>query len=339
MEANPKPGQKTAKRRSPGRVAKNGKREENYINKRKRRSNSPQPTTRTVRPRLSVASQTDAMATPLTLEALQKELATSRKEQMDHLDGKLLGLNEKIASNSVLILEERKERKNQLKKLNDKIEQLSRNASAPSSATVANSGFPALSTPSLQSPFGRTRIDDEYHKYERARSSLVFYPIPGETNDEMLKALQVFLTKGMKIPKEELKRSDIALTRRVRTTRNARARKELLVLFTDQEIRDFVLSHARNLSGHIDSNKKPTAGVRIEVPTHLLNVKRSFDEYGYMLKMELGNSFKRNVRYDDTNRTLVMDVKYPGEGNKWDRITYEQARRGISVAKSLNKAD
>ena len=72
--------------------------------------------------------------------------------------------------------------------------------------------------------------------------------------------------------------------------------------------------------------------MRIDVPTTLLNAKREFDQYGYTLRNELGADFKRNLRYDDANRTLVLDVKYPGT-TKWERITYEQAKRGNRIAK------
>ena len=46
----------------------------------------------------------------------------------------------------------------------------------------------------------------------------------------------------------------------------------------------------------------------------------------------MGNTLKRNVRYDDADRTLVMDVCYPG-AQKWERISYAQAIHGIEMSK------
>ena len=46
----------------------------------------------------------------------------------------------------------------------------------------------------------------------------------------------------------------------------------------------------------------------------------------------MGPQFKRNIRYDDANRTLVMDIKYPGEDSKWERLTYDEAVHGNRMA-------
>ena len=315
--------QSSGKRITPGRAA-----------KRKQPSDSAEKTRRTVKARLSsTASElatSEDMATPLTLEMLRNELATNRQEQMDHIDKRLLVITERMASNTQLIIDERRERQEETKKLNERIDML---MSKPGQNNALN--LPLVPRSHHSHAIGRynnTRADDEYNKYERARNSLVFYPIEGETTEAMMMALQKFITNDMQIPKGEVKRSQIELVRRVRSTRNARARNELLVLFSDTESRDFVLSHAKNLADHKDTAGKPTAGVRIEVPNALLNTKRDFEQYGYALRNELGSDFKRNIRYDDANRTLVMDVKYPGNV-KWERITFDQAQRGNRIAK------
>ena len=94
------------------------------------------------------------------------------------------------------------------------------------------------------------------------------------------------------------------------------------MVFSDSDTRDFVLSHARNLAGKSDM------GVRIDVPPQLLGVKRALYEYGYILKNEIGIGFKRNVRYEDAEQTLVTDVFYPSD-KKWERINFIQAKAGI----------
>ena len=66
----------------------------------------------------------------------------------------------------------------------------------------------------------------------------------------------------------------------------------------------------------------------------LLNMKKAFDKYVYILKQELGTGLKRNIRYDDANRCLVMDIKYPGAKDEWERITFAQAEHGIAMTDS-----
>ena len=172
-------------------------------------------------------------------------------------------------------------------------------------------------------PGHNTRHDDTHSKYERSRRTLILSPIVGGTEDEIIGSLQEFLGKYLLIPGGEVRRNQIELVRRYRGTRLAREKKEAIVVFCDNETRDFVLSHARNLVGQKD------IGVRIDVPAHLLGIKRTFDDYAFVLKGEIGVGFKRNVRYEDLGETLVMDVFYP-DSRRWERLSYQQALDGIA---------
>ena len=305
----------TAKRVTPGRTAKAG-------NKRKQVDESPEPT-RTVKARLSTDN---AMATPLTLEALRAELAASNKQQNDLLNAKMIGLAESIAANSNLIKDERRERREEMRKMNERIEELATGRTRPG----------LTPRPLSNVPRPNTRDDDEYKKYECARNTLIFYPVDGNSEDQQMASLQQFLAQKMQIPAGDLKRNQIVRVRRIRMGRNPRMNKELLVLFSDSYARDLVLSYAKNLASFKDHLNKPTAGVRIDVPNSLLTVKRALDQYGYTLRTDLGPNFKRNIKYDDAQRTLVMDVKYPDKP-KWERISYEEACRGNDIAKNTQQ--
>ena len=173
-----------------------------------------------------------------------------------------------------------------------------------------------------------SRAEDMYQKYQRSRRTLLLYPVAGETADVMFANLQTFLGVDLLIPRGQVTREQIECVRRFRATRNSRNKQEAAVVFTENETRDFVLSHARNLAG------KPSMGVRIDVPPHLQGVKRSLDEYGFMLKGEIGINFRRNIKYDDTKETLVMDAYYP-DVKKWERITHEEALEGLEHKKRI----
>lgn len=93
---------------------------------------------------------------------------------MDHLDQKMLDLTQKVNANSQLIVDERRERKERLTRLNERIDFLKR--------LQILAGILAVASAAPRSRFNTTRDDDDYHKYERARF-FVFFPIEGETDN------------------------------------------------------------------------------------------------------------------------------------------------------------
>ena len=281
------------KRVTPGRTAKATKR---------KLSDSKEKTPRAVKQK--VDPRADNMA--LTLEQLRSELGAQDKRIKDNIEKSVNALSSRIDQNADMIRKERDERRNDMKNMQTQLDR------------VASGG---TNRPGQATRF-ISRNDDRYNKYQRSRRSLILYPIKGENLDAMLADLQRYCSKALQIPSGDIQRNQIELVRRFRGTKTARDRKEVIVLFTDNETRDYVQSHARNLAGMSDH------GVRIDVPSHLMNVKRALDKYGFILKGELGVGFKRNVKFEDSEETLIMDVCYPGE-EKWERITYEMAVEGI----------
>ena len=183
------------KRVTPGRSAKTN-------NKRKQPDESPTQG-RTVRPKL--ADPDGKMA--LTLEMLQKELAANNKVQNDHLDTRLTTLTNNIAANTNLIVQERKERKDELKLLNDRIAQLTQDRGRDGNDL-------RQAAPSGRSSAYSAREEDEYNKNERERNTLILFPIEGETADAQMLSLQKFLSTDLRIGKGEIKRNQIVLIRR-----------------------------------------------------------------------------------------------------------------------------
>ena len=115
-------------------------------------------------------------------------------------------------------------------------------------------------------------------------------------------------------------------------------------MFSSVEVRDHVAAHAKNLANVRSNGNDPVPSVRMEVPQHLRGIKRELDEYGFLLKQETTgisgiSELRRSIKFNDAERTLYMDVLYPGE-TKWARITYAQAREGnrISQTKFETKA-
>ena len=298
----------TGKRTTPGRAAKTN-------NKRKLSSEDSQAV---------VHKPEKSAKMSLTLEQLRDELAKSEERTATKIDKAIQSLSVRVDDNANLIRAEREERRRDMQDFRDQLNMINNN----SRDAVARS-VPGL-RPRPTNGF-LSRDEDQYSKLQRSRRSLLMYPVKGDSPGAIMAELQTFLLTQLQIPRGEIERSNIEVVRRFRGIRNSRARHEIIVVFSDPEIRDFVLSHAKNLAG------KPDMGVRIDVPQHLLGIKKVLDEYGFVLKTEIGPNFKRNVRYDDTNETLAMDVFYP-DTKKWERITYLQATEGLSVKKSLESA-
>ena len=111
----------------------------------------------------------------------------------------------------------------------------------------------------------------------------------------------------------------------------------MVILFVDLDTRDRVVSYAKNLAPFIDKEGKPTAGVRFDIPDHLTGVHKALLQYGHALwtKHDRDPGFKRNIRYDDTEKTYCMDVKFPGR-TEWVTVDYRRAltdKRRNSVAR------
>ena len=145
-----KSGQVTSKRVTPGRTAKNNKRKLSS-------SGSPAKPTREVKARRSHSEDTNTMSTPLTLEVLKRELAANKQDQIDHLDKTMLSITATLADNVQAIADERKERTEQMRLLNERIDKLAAERAQPRALDPCQLTFPTATRPG-------TREDDEYYK-------------------------------------------------------------------------------------------------------------------------------------------------------------------------------
>ena len=110
------------------------------------------------------------------------------------------------------------------------------------------------------------------------------------------------------------------------------------MVFGDVESCDLAASYARNLGEFTDANNKPTAGLRPDIPGFLGGVHRTLLQYGFGLKTRYGRGFKRNIRFEDGEMTLVIDICIPDKdgkpGDDWTTVSYERA---LSDRRSINR--
>ena len=157
----------------------------------------------------------------------------------------------------------------------------------------------------------------------------------------MWEAVGIFIHNTLGVSERDVDESKVENVRRIRAGRPGGIIKdEAMVIFHDPDVRDLVAGHARNLAGMINSNKKPTAGIRTEVPFHLRAVFKMLEDHGKLLRQRYGEDFKRHVKFDDLERTFCLNVRLPGDQH-WSRISADFVRRQTSQqersAESIHK--
>lgn len=124
--------------------------------------------------------------------------------------------------------------------------------------------------------------NEKEKSYWLARRSLKMWPIPGITEKEIWGSVGRFLEQ--KLDTYEIVESDIESVRRVYgDDRRGKIKQEVLVRFRSLEVRDVAASRARNLAGFVDQNRQPTAGIRPDVPVHLISTYKTLDAYALQL--------------------------------------------------------
>ena len=166
--------------------------------------------------------------------------------------------------------------------------------------------------------------DVEWKRYEKSRRSIRIWPVRGTSETELWRNTGIFLHTTLSIPHDEMEEERISEIRRMRTG-GTRIKDEALVVFIDAETRDFVTGFARNLANAVDTNGNPTAGLRMDIPIQLMSVFKLLETHGRKMRDRYGKEFKRHIRYDDSARSLYLNVKLPQEEN-WTRISPGFAR-------------
>lgn len=176
--------------------------------------------------------------------------------------------------------------------------------------------------------------DDEYF---RARRSIRLWPVSGVSKNELWAATGDFLKKKLEL-QHTLRDDMVEAVSRVEIPSGPGAIDEVCVLFAEAQYRDLVTGAASKLSTFVDPDGKPTAGIRIEVPTRLLPTFRILFKFGQGLRSRHGPGTRRHVKFDDAERTLFLNVKLPGD-ESWSRVSADVAKRGLRSRALLTDAE
>ena len=75
----------------------------------------------------------------------------------------------------------------------------------------------------------------------------------------------------------------------------------------------------------MDKDRKPLAGIRMEIPERLRGDHKALEVYGHHMKTKHGDGFKRHTKLDDEKMCLYMDAYIP-RMKSWVRIDVDQAK-------------
>ena len=164
--------------------------------------------------------------------------------------------------------------------------------------------------------------DDEARQYWAARKKIRCAPIPqGNDRNEFLSNADDFFTTKLAIPSGELHQTAVIDVQRVPGRKKNNNPHEAIITFDTVQTRDCVASYASNLANH-EGVQRPS--LRLEIPDYLCGVFRVLERYAHFLKSKNPIFFRRSIKYDYVNLTLVLDY-CTAQGGEWRRATYEEA--------------
>ena len=258
---------------------------------------------------------------------MERKLDENKKEISDNTNEAVDRLSRRMDQTEKGFTDHKNEVEQRMRRMQDDINALS----AQSTSLPPSLGNPRPA--GIISPSKLTEHD--LRAYWFSRKCLYLFPVKGEIRKELWAGLEEYLGNMLKIPSGEVLEEEIVDVRRRRVIRGREPRGEVMVVFANVDVRDRVASYARNLAG------RKEAGVRMDVPAFLGGVHKTLLQYGHSMKNKYGVEYKRNIRFDDPEHTLVIDMK-TGKNQPWITVGYRRAledRRSLAAQKELQHGD
>ena len=176
----------------------------------------------------------------------------------------------------------------------------------------------------------QVRTNQQKGRYLRARRSFKIWPITKKREETFEDAIRRFFVDMMAVPPSVANAAVIDTIRPADQARNSKIRAEIIVTFADVETRDALKSYASGLA-----SAKGAAGLRLDVPPCLKGSFKILNDHGMAMMNIYGKDVKRNIKFDDRNQDLMMDLKLP-TSSQWHNISIEQAREAKRVRDAVD---
>ena len=106
------------------------------------------------------------------------------------------------------------------------------------------------------------------------------------------------------------------------------------MVFSDSFARDDILTRGPMLSDYRDAKGKPTAGIRLDIPGHLMGVFKSLEAFGFALRRKHGPTLRKHIKFDELEETLYIQAGIKEEEDKpvdWTTYSAAEARDALKV--------
>ena len=183
---------------------------------------------------------------------------------------------------------------------------------------------PRKSQPALQRSvmIRAERAELERKNYEKARRSIRVWPIAGANKEEMMDSLKDFCMNALLLGDSNL---GVIGIDRARSSPRGRAYLETVVEFEDADSRDRVFSCGPRLSGYRDKDDRPTCGLRLQIPGHLMTQFRTLEAFAYSHRNRHNGNVKKHIKFDDSNYGLYVQLKHSRD-DEWTNFSFETAK-------------
>ena len=177
-----------------------------------------------------------------------------------------------------------------------------------------------------------SRNNNQMGRYLRARRSFKIWPLDVDTRDEakLEQAVRKFFINRMSVPNRTANSVALDTIRPADQARNSKVVREYVITFADVESRDAIKSYAAGLA-----SANGEAGLRLDIPPCLKGSFKVLNDHGISMLRMYGKGVKRNIKFDDRNSDLMMDIKLP-TSETWHNITIEQARDAKKTRDALD---
>ena len=166
------------------------------------------------------------------------------------------------------------------------------------------------------------RVEAERKQFEKARKSVRIWPVEG-TDTASLKTNVIDFCRNALLLQGEL---GITSVERARSSPRGRAFLEAIVEFEDNVARDRVFACGPQLAGYRDKENKPTCGLRLQIPSHLMGQFRVLESYAFKYRNKHNQGeVKKHVKFDDFNNELFVQIKHLKDDD-WINVSYAQAK-------------
>ena len=104
---------------------------------------------------------------------------------------------------------------------------------------------------------------------------------------------------------------------------------EVIATFRDNNARDYIFSKGSNLAGYKDAHNRPTCGIRLHIPAHLMGSFKTLESLGNDLKREHRRKIRKYIKFDEAEEDLYLHVKHDDD-DSWLTFSPSEAKNELS---------